>query len=53
MWSLYLVSFCIFVRSIVRFIEYAQGFSGYNISHEVFFYLFDALLMCFSTAIMN
>jgi hypothetical protein len=53
MWSLYLVSLCIFVRSIVRFIEYAQGFSGYVISHEVFLYLFDALLMCISMAIMN
>jgi hypothetical protein len=38
-------SLLIFVRSIVRLIEYAQGFSGYVISHEGFLYGFDFLLM--------
>lgn len=28
-----------------RLIEYAQGNDGYIVSHEVFLYLFDAVLM--------
>ena len=34
------------IRSLVRLVEYAQGFSGFVASHEVFIYLFDALPMC-------
>lgn len=33
------------VRSIVRAVEYLQGQDGFVLSHEVFIYLFDALLM--------
>lgn len=40
-----LSSFLIFVRSIYRVVEYAQGFSGYLISHEVYLYVFDTLMM--------
>ena len=36
MMSLYIVSVMIFVRCFVRLIEYAQGWSGYIISHEVY-----------------
>ena len=36
----------IILRSLVRTVEYAQGEDGYVLSHEVFIYLFDALLMC-------
>lgn len=53
MWSLYAVSLCIFVRSIVRFIEYAQGFSGYIISHEIFLYVFDGLLISVAMVTLN
>lgn len=35
----------IIVRSIVRLVEFIQGFDGYIISHEVFIYVFDALPM--------
>ncbi|WAO87612.1 Hypothetical protein NCS54_00492800 [Fusarium falciforme] len=42
---LYLTSGLILVRSIFRVIEYIQGNDGYLISHEVFLYVFDALLM--------
>lgn len=42
---LYLVSALILIRSIFRVIEYLQGNGGYLISHEVFLYIFDALLM--------
>ena len=49
-WQMILVvlmicSVLIFVRSIVRCVEYAQGNDGYIISHEVFLYIFDGLLM--------
>ncbi|ETS77968.1 hypothetical protein PFICI_10030 [Pestalotiopsis fici W106-1] len=46
---LYAVSALILVRSIFRVMEYLQGNDGYLISHEVFLYVFDALLM---TAVM-
>ncbi|KAK3180683.1 hypothetical protein K4F52_008033 [Lecanicillium sp. MT-2017a] len=42
---LYLTSGLILVRSIFRVIEYLQGNGGYLISHEIFLYMFDALLM--------
>lgn len=53
MFSLYFVSICIFVRSIVRVAEYAQGFSGYIVSHEVFLFVFDAALMFIAMVAMN
>lgn len=39
------------VRSLVRLVEYAQGFSGFVASHEVFIYLFDAVPMWIITFI--
>ncbi|BGP14631.1 hypothetical protein JCM10213_002201 [Rhodosporidiobolus nylandii] len=33
----------IMVRCVFRAIEYAQGYSGYLVTHEVYFYLLDAL----------
>lgn len=33
------------IRSVFRVIEYVQGNAGYLLSHEVFLYIFDALLM--------
>ncbi|KAG4254670.1 hypothetical protein BFJ72_g15155 [Fusarium proliferatum] len=42
---LYTVSVIILVRSIFRVIEYLQGNDGYLISHEIFLYVFDAILM--------
>lgn len=53
MWSLYWISLCIFVRSVVRFVEYAQGFSGNIVSHEVYLYIFDAFLMFIAMATLN
>lgn len=51
--SLYLVSILIFVRSIVRVIEYVQGNDGYIMSHEAFLYVFDATVMWLAMIIMN
>ncbi|KAI3324746.1 RTA1-domain-containing protein [Xylariaceae sp. AK1471] len=48
---LYAVSGIILVRSIFRVIEYLQGNRGYLIAHEVFLYIFDALLMATVMAI--
>lgn len=42
---LYGASMLILVRSLFRLIEYAQGNSGYLISHEKYMYGFDAVLM--------
>ena len=42
---LYITSTLILIRSIFRLIEYLQGHDGYLVSHEVFLYLFDTLLM--------
>ncbi|WPB07463.1 uncharacterized protein RHO25_012124 [Cercospora beticola] len=51
--SLYIVSILIFVRSIVRMVEYAQGFSGYILSREWYLYVFDALLMWLAMVTLN
>lgn len=53
MFSLYAVSILIFVRSIVRVVEFIQGFDGYIYSHEVFLYVFDATMMFVAMCIMN
>ncbi|KAH6849569.1 putative RTM1-like protein [Alternaria alternata] len=45
LYALYVASLLILVRCIFRLIEYAQGNDGYLISHEVFLYVFDAVLM--------
>jgi hypothetical protein len=45
LWTLYVVSLLILIRSVFRLIEYAGGNDGYLISHELFLYIFDALLM--------
>lgn len=50
---LYASSILILVRSIFRLIEYAQGNDGYLISHEVFMYVFDAMLMFFTMVVMS
>lgn len=45
MTALYISSILILVRSVVRVVEYLQGYSGYLMKHEVFIYVFDTLLM--------
>ena len=43
--ALYISSLLILVRSIFRVIEYGQGNDGYLMQHELFMYVFDAVLM--------
>ena len=53
LYALYGGSLLILVRSAFRLIEYAQGNDGYLISHEVFLYIFDAVLMFATMAIFD
>ena len=50
---LYAVSGLIMVRNIVRVVEYAQGNGGYLLGHEVFLYIFDAVLMLLVMVTLN
>ena len=45
LYVLYATSALILIRSIFRVVEYLQGNNGYLISHEIFIYIMDALLM--------
>ncbi|KAL3251327.1 hypothetical protein ABHI18_010696 [Aspergillus niger] len=45
LYVLFGVSGLIIVRCLYRVVEFCQGNDGYLISHEVFMYLFDTLLM--------
>ncbi|GLA61474.1 hypothetical protein AtubIFM55763_005965 [Aspergillus tubingensis] len=51
--TLYISSILIFVRSIVRVVEYLQGYDGYLMKHEVFIYVFDALLMFLAMEVLQ
>jgi hypothetical protein len=51
LYVLYVTSALILIRSIFRVVEYLQGNDGYLISHEVFIYTMDALLMAIVMAI--
>lgn len=53
MTGLYAASILILIRSIFRLIEYAQGNSGFLISHEAFLYVFDSTLMFFTMVAMS
>ncbi|OQD92763.1 hypothetical protein PENSOL_c038G09491 [Penicillium solitum] len=51
--GLYIASFLILVRSIFRLVEYKEGYNGYTMTHEVFMYIFDGLLMLIAMVVMN
>ncbi|KAM0282484.1 hypothetical protein ACHAQH_002998 [Verticillium albo-atrum] len=51
LWVLYITSAIILVRSVFRVVEYLQGNGGYLISHEIFLYIFDTLLMALTMLI--
>lgn len=53
LYVLYATSALILVRSIFRIAEYALGNSGYLLSHEVFLYVFDAVLMFLVMVLFN
>ncbi|KAI4671000.1 uncharacterized protein J4E88_009395 [Alternaria novae-zelandiae] len=53
LFNLYFASALIMVRSIFRVVEYLGGNAGYLLSHEVYLYIFDALLMFFVMVAFN
>ena len=53
LFSLYATSILILVRSVLRVIEYIQGNAGYLLRHEIFLYVFDAVLMFAVMFILN
>jgi hypothetical protein len=53
LFNLYLTSALIMIRSIFRVVEYIGGNAGYLLSHEVFLYVFDAMLMVFVMVSFN
>lgn len=53
MLAMYFVSVLIVIRNIYRVIEFLQGINGYLMSHEVFLYIFDSVLMLFVMITMN
>ncbi|KAE8142452.1 RTA1 like protein-domain-containing protein [Aspergillus pseudotamarii] len=42
---LYATSFLIMIRSVFRLVEYIQGNNGFLLHHEIFLYIFDAVLI--------
>ncbi|KAL1632091.1 hypothetical protein SLS56_003980 [Neofusicoccum ribis] len=52
-WVLMAASLLIFVRSVFRVIEYLMGNDGYLLRHEVFLYIFDAVLMLSVMVLFN
>ncbi|KAF7591053.1 hypothetical protein BBP40_002013 [Aspergillus hancockii] len=51
--ALYVTSIFILVRSVVRVVEYLGGYDGYLMKHELFIYVFDALLMFIAMLVLN
>ncbi|KAJ5691084.1 RTA1-domain-containing protein [Penicillium malachiteum] len=45
LFALYSASILILIRSVVRVVEYLQGYDGFLMKHEVFIYIFDAFMM--------
>lgn len=50
---LYATSTAIMVRNLVRVVEYAQGNSGWLLSHEWPLYVFDAVMMLSVMVVLN
>lgn len=50
---LYLASALILIRSILRLEEYAEGTTGFVLSHEYFLYIFDAVPMLCVMVLFN
>ncbi|RAL15500.1 RTA1 domain-containing protein [Aspergillus homomorphus CBS 101889] len=44
---------CIYIRSIYRTIELSQGWSGYLITHEVYFIALDGAMMVIAVGVFN
>jgi hypothetical protein len=51
--ALYITGALILVRSIIRVVEYIQGYDGYLMKEEVFIYVFDGLLMFVAMLVLH
>ena len=51
--ALYTASILILIRSVIRVVEYLQGYDGYLMKHEAFIYVFDALLMFITVLVLQ
>lgn len=47
-YALYLSMILLIIRSIYRIVEFSTGFRGYLAIHEVYFYVFECLLIIFA-----
>jgi hypothetical protein len=52
-YTLYMTSILVLIRSIFRVVEYIQGEDGYLLSKEIYLYVFDALLMLAVMVLFN
>ena len=50
-YALYLSMILLIIRSIYRIVEFSMGFQGYLAVHEVYFYIFECLLIIFAFAL--
>jgi hypothetical protein len=53
LYVLYATSTLILLRSIIRVVEFLMGYDGYIYTHEVFLYVFDAVLMLAVMVVMT
>jgi len=53
MYALYTAGILILIRSIFRVIEFTQGNNGTIMTHEIFLYIFDAVLMLGVMVMLN
>lgn len=51
LYVIYFSSLLVLIRQIYRVIEFAQGFTGYLAVHELYFYIFDTVLIFVAGAI--
>ncbi|GFF62370.1 hypothetical protein CNMCM6069_000924 [Aspergillus lentulus] len=50
---LYATSVLILIRSVFRLVEYLQGNDGFLLHHEIFLYIFDAVLIFIAMVVFN
>ncbi|KAH7369989.1 RTA1 like protein-domain-containing protein [Rhexocercosporidium sp. MPI-PUGE-AT-0058] len=53
LYTLYVASLLIMIRSIFRVVEYIQGNDGYFLRYEYYLYIFDAVLMLAVMVVFN
>ena len=44
---------CLYIRAIYRTVELAQGWTGYLITHEIYFFILDGTMMIITVGVFN